>query len=115
MTVRAIRVLSAALVALAALSSVAAAAGPPPPTATNGHPVQLVASGLATPTSFAFGGGNVFEGDGGSNQTGPPNGGVYVLRGGSATKLPGSPGFVGGLAWRNGTLYVSGGTVTASG
>lgn len=94
-----------------------AAGGPPPPTSTNGHPVQLVAQGggLGTPTSFAFGGGNVFEGDGGANQTGTPNGGVNLLKGGTATKLAGSPNFVGGLAWRAGTLYVSAGSVTKSG
>jgi glucose/arabinose dehydrogenase len=91
-----------------------AAAGPPPPTATNGHAVELVASGLHTPTSFAFGGGNVFEGDGGV-ESGPPNGGVFLLKGGSATKLPGSPSFVAGLAWRHGTLYVSGGNIAKSG
>ncbi len=97
------------------LCSGASAAGPPLPTSTNGHPVQLVASGVNTPTSFAFGGGHVFEGDGGSESAKVPNGGVYVLKGGKATKLPGSPNFVAGLAWRKGTLYVSAGTVTAKG
>jgi glucose/arabinose dehydrogenase len=93
------------------LCATAAAAGPPPPTSTNGHPVELVASGLQTPTSFAFGGGNVFEGDGGSESSQIPNGGVYLLKGGTATKLPGSPNFVGGLAWHKGTLYISGAKV----
>jgi glucose/arabinose dehydrogenase len=95
--------------------SSAAAAGPPPPTSTNGHAVQLVASGVNTPTSFAFGGGNVFEGDGGSETAKVPNGGVYLLKGGKATKLSHSPNFVAGLAWRKGTLYVSAGTFTAKG
>jgi glucose/arabinose dehydrogenase len=75
--------------------------------------VQTVASGLGTPTSFAFGGGNVFEGDGGveaSGSTPASPGGVFVLKNGAATKLAGSPPFVAGLAWRNDTLYVSGGT-----
>ena len=40
----------------------------PPPTSTNGNPVHLVASGLKTPTSFAFGGGSIFEGDGGNSE-----------------------------------------------
>lgn len=93
----------------------AAAAGPPTPTSTNGHPVQLVASGLGTPTSFAFGGGSVFEGDGGTSESGPPNGGVFVLGKGTATKLPNSPNFVGGLAWRGGTLYISSASLTKSG
>ncbi len=86
--------------------SAAAASGPPAPTATNGHTVQLVTGGLVTPTSFAFGGGNVFEGDGGSLPKTP--GGVYVLKSGKATLIPGSPVFVSGLAWHKGTLFVSG-------
>jgi glucose/arabinose dehydrogenase len=94
-----------------------AAGGPPPPTSTNGNAVQLVAQGggLGTPTSFAFGGGQVFEGDGGSNSSGPPNGGVFVLKGGTGVKLAGSPQFVAGVAWRQGTLYVSGGVISGSG
>ncbi len=93
----------------------AGAAGPPPPTAASGAAVQTVATGLGTVTSLAFGGGAVFEGDGGSNQTGTPNGGVFVLKNGTGTKLAGSPNFVAGLAWRSNVLYVSGGTVTSSG
>jgi glucose/arabinose dehydrogenase len=98
---------------LAAIAAVAdAAGGPPPPTSPTGAAVQMVAAGLKTPTSFAFGDGAVFEGDGGGAQKGPPNGGVYVLKDGGAKKLVGSPGFVAGLAWYQGSLYVSGGTVT---
>jgi glucose/arabinose dehydrogenase len=94
--------------------ALASAAGPPPPpTSTNGNPVQtVVASGLGTPTSFAFGGGNAFEGDGGVEPSGPGTpapGGVFLLKGGTATRLPGSPPFVAGLAWRKETLYVSAG------
>src|SRR5947209_10934374 len=100
----------AALSALAGATA-AAAAGPPPPVAHSGAPVQLVASGLGTVTSFAFGDGTVFEGDGGSNQAGPPNGGVFALGHGTGTRLAGSPNFVPGLAWHGGKLYVSGGTV----
>jgi glucose/arabinose dehydrogenase len=114
---------AAALIAATAVSTGAvataamAASGPPPaPKATNGHPVQLVASGLHIPTSFAFGGGNVFEGDGGVvSKTAPPNGGVFVLKGGAATLIPGSPQFVAGLAWHKGALYISGGALTAAG
>src|SRR5947209_17177554 len=93
--------LAASAVAASAASAAASVPGPPPPTSTNGHPVQLVASGLGTPTSFAFGGGNVFEGDGGAQTqgapSGPPNGGVFLLKRGTASKLPGSPNFVAGL------------------
>lgn len=112
---RASKLLGASILTCLSLSATASAAGPPPPTATNGHPVSLVASGLGTPTSFAFGAGTVFEGDGGTNQMGPPNGGIFVLKHGTATKLAGSPSFVGGLAWRNNTLYISSGTVTPAG
>ncbi|MBV9918990.1 MAG: hypothetical protein JO153_21000, partial [Solirubrobacterales bacterium] len=112
---RTAKTLGVALAASAGLAATATAATPPPlPTSTNGHPVQLVASGLATPTSFAFGAGQVFAGDGGA-ENGPPNGGVFVLKGGAATKLAGSPAFVAGLAWRNGTLYVSGGSPASGG
>jgi hypothetical protein len=81
-----------------------------------GAKVQQVASGLHTPTSFAVGAGNLFEGDGGAEGNGPPaGGGVYVLKGGKGTLIPGSPQFVAGLAWREGALYVSGGYFTAKG
>jgi glucose/arabinose dehydrogenase len=93
-----------------------ASSGPPPPTSTNGHQVHLVAAGLKTPTSFAFGDGAVFEGDGGNSEgAAPPNGGVYLLKGGKASEIPGSPQFVAGLAWHRHALYVSGGAATAKG
>jgi glucose/arabinose dehydrogenase len=111
--------LSAALAVLTVGSTGLAAradSGPPPPTATNGHTVQLVASGLKTPTSFAFGGGSVFEGDGGNSEgDAPPNGGVYLLKNGGAVAIPGSPQFVAGLAWHHKALYVSGGVLTSKG
>jgi glucose/arabinose dehydrogenase len=105
--------LSAPVVAAGVFGATALAAGaPPPPKAANGATVQQVAAGLKTPTSLAFGDGVVFEGDGGNSKSGPPNGGVYVLKGGTATKLAGSPAFVGGVLFHAGTLYVSGGTPT---
>jgi glucose/arabinose dehydrogenase len=76
--------------------------------------VQLFAAGLQTPTSFAFGGGSVFEGDGANEQT-HAGGGVNVLKNGTATLVKGSPAFVGGLAWHQGALYVSGGMPTKTG
>jgi glucose/arabinose dehydrogenase len=85
------------------------------PTATSGSAVQLVAVGLQTPTSFAFGDGAVFEGDAGSaTSSGTPTGGVFLLKDGAATLIPGSPPFVAGLAWHNGALYVSGGNPQAT-
>jgi glucose/arabinose dehydrogenase len=104
---RVVRSLGVVMAASGVVAATAAAAGPPPPTSTNGKPVTLIASGLHTPTSFAFGGGNVFEGDGGSEPPNPAPGGVFVLKHGTAIKLPGSPDFVGGLVWHHGTLYVS--------
>lgn len=111
-------VLASLLACGGAVAAAQAAGGPPPPTSTNGNTVQLVASGggLQTPTSFAFGAGRVFEGDGGSSTaSGPPNGGVNVLKGGTAVKLAGSPQFVAGVLWHKGVLYVSGGSITSSG
>src|ERR1700761_5325791 len=100
----------AATLALALTAPAARArSGPPPPVSTNGHKVELVASGLKTPTSFAFGDGRVFVGDGGNSEgSAPPNGGVYVLKGGTAVKLASPLKFVAGLTWYCGKLYVSG-------
>jgi glucose/arabinose dehydrogenase len=115
MRVRSAALVAASVVATGVAASVASAAGgaPPLPKGVGGAKVSLFASGLHTPTSFAFGGGNVFEGDGGvESKTAPPNGGVFVLKGGHATEIPGSPQFVAGLAWHAGALYVSGGSLT---
>ena len=81
--------LAATLTFALAAPAVSASAGPPPlPVSTNGHKVELVASGLKTPTSFAFGDGRVFVGDGGNSEgSAPPNGGVYVLKNGTAVKI----------------------------
>jgi glucose/arabinose dehydrogenase len=108
-------ILIAATVFLTGLMTAAAgrADSPALPTATNGSPVQLVASGLVTPTSFAFGDGAVFEGDGGNSDAAvPSDGGVFLLQGGTATEIAGSPQFVAGLAWHDGALYISGGSMT---
>ena len=112
---------TAALIAASVLTSglaataASAAGGPPMPKGVGGAKVQLVASGLHTPTSFAVGAGQVFEGDGGAETANPPNGGVFVLKNGTGTLIPGSPAFVAGLAWHKGALYVSGGVLTAKG
>ncbi|HWA65032.1 MAG TPA: hypothetical protein VG899_01510 [Mycobacteriales bacterium] len=117
--VAAVSVAAAALTVGTAAAMPLANAGPsapPPPTATNGRTVELVASGLKTPTSFAFGHGAVFVGDGGNSEgSAPPNGGLYVLKGGGAVKVPSPLKFVGGLAWHDGALYGSGGVLTATG
>jgi glucose/arabinose dehydrogenase len=116
---RALSILGLSLLGCSLVASAAAAAGTRSsaaahPTATNGHAPQVFATGVTTPTSFAFGAGQVFEGDGGNVAEGgdasaaaAKPGGVYVLKHGNATLLPGSPAFVAGLAWHRGTLYVS--------
>ena len=106
---------TAAITTTGVVASATAATGPPAPVGAKGVNVKLFAGGLATPTSFAFGGGNVFEGDGGHESSQVPDGGVFLLKGGTATKLDGSPNFVGGLVWHKGTLYVSGASAGASG
>lgn len=115
MRIRSAAGLAALAVSVGAVAaSGALAAGPPPlPVGLGGAKVQQVAAGLHTPTSFAFGAGTLFEGDGGvESATAPPNGGVFALKGGAATPIPGSPQFVAGLAWHKGTLYLSGGSLT---
>jgi hypothetical protein len=110
MSLRVVKVVTAAAVAMGVLSAGAEAAGPPPPTSSNGNAVQQVAMGLGTPTAFAFTKGAVFESDAGS-QSGSPGpkvmGGVYLLKNGTATRLPGSPPVSFGVVWHKGTLYVS--------
>jgi hypothetical protein len=116
MRLRVPKALGCAAAAMGLLTGAATAAAPtgppPPPVSTNGQTVQTVVNGgVGTPTSFAFAKGNVFEGDGGVEGPGqtPSPGGVFLLKGGQATRLPGSPPFVGGLTWHKGTLYVSAG------
>jgi glucose/arabinose dehydrogenase len=79
--------------------------GPPPPRAASGASVAVVGRGVPTPTAFAFGGGHVFVSAFGS-EDGKTPGGVYVLRGGNAVRLPGLPSAT-GITWKNGTLYVA--------
>ncbi len=103
-----------ALVGALVVAAVGAAQGPPPPPrAVNGHPVTVVARGVNTPTAFAFGGGNIFVAGYGDEEKPKITGGVYVIKGGKAVKVPGSPAHVLGLAYSGGTLYVSGGTQQA--
>ena len=104
----------AALVALVAVfasfSAADAAEGlPPSPKAVNGHAVTVVARGVPTPTTFAFGAGRIFVAGFGDEENPKVTGGVYVLKGGKPVKIPGSPAHVFGLAYSGGTLYVSGG------
>ena len=98
----------AALVAVVSLVIVApgGAAGPPIPKASNGNKVEVVGTGVPTPTAFAFAGSTVFAGSGPNEQSGGP-GGLFALAGGKATKVPNTPPIVFGLAWKSSKLYVS--------
>jgi glucose/arabinose dehydrogenase len=87
--------------------SAASASDSSAPKTRSGKPAQLVTSGVATPTAFAFGAGQVFYSDGTPPPEAPGVGGVYVIKHGAPVKLPGSPPLSFGVAWHNGTLYVS--------
>ena len=100
----AITLVAIALAAAVAFAVAAGAAGGP--VAANGAPVQLFASGVQTPTSFAWDGPTMFVGEGPADPAMTP-GGLFTLAGGTATKVPGSPENVYGLAWHYGSLYVS--------
>jgi hypothetical protein len=116
-----LRILSRGLVSAVALAGVtasaASAATTPGPKPAHGAKVQQVATGVTTPTSFAFGAGNVFVSDGTlpSGPTGPFSGGVYVLKDGAAVRLPGSPTASFGVTWHKNTLYVSAITLSPTG
>ncbi len=74
------------------------------PPAVGGAGVETVARGVARPASFAFGAGTAFVS--GAR-------GIFVLRNGRATRVPGLPSAF-GLAWHDGTLYgTSGATLYA--
>jgi glucose/arabinose dehydrogenase len=106
MSPRALASLVTALAALCLPAGAARADVGPAPTASGGQTVTQVADGMHTPTAFAFGDGEVFAADG-SYSGNSPTGGVYVLTRGHAVRLPGSPSYAAGLAWRHGTLYIS--------
>jgi glucose/arabinose dehydrogenase len=100
--------LLAALVAVASFAIVGAsgAAGPPLPKASNGNTVEVVGTGVPTPTAFAFNGSTVFAASGPNEETNGP-GGLFTLADGKATKVPNTPPIIFGLAWKSETLYVS--------
>jgi glucose/arabinose dehydrogenase len=106
---RGLLLVSAAALVLAPVAT--AAQGPPPtPKAVDGHPVTVVARGIPTPTTFAFGNGQLFVAGFGDEEHPKVTGGVFVVKNGKPVKLAGSPQHVLGLAYSGGTLYVSGGT-----
>jgi hypothetical protein len=101
--------LTGALV-LGTAATPAGAQAPPPPTAPGGQTVTTVATGVPTPTSFAYdtATNTLFIGAFGDEETGK-GGGVYAVGPGatSATPVPGlaAPAF--GVTFHDGALYVS--------
>jgi glucose/arabinose dehydrogenase len=106
---RGLAVAAAVAGSLAVVSSAHAQQGPPPlPTAANGATVERLATGVPTPTSFAFAGDTVFAGSGPVERGNAPTG-LFTIANGKATKVPGTPKAVFGLAWHNDRLFVSAG------
>jgi glucose/arabinose dehydrogenase len=103
-----VRVCIAALVAAVALTAAGAAAKAPRlPQATGHRTVTVVARGVPTPTEFAVFAGRLFVAGYGDEHNPNVAGGVYILGGGKAIRVPGSPQHVYGLAAAKNTLYLS--------
>lgn len=109
--------LAASVVLSGAFASAAEAAPPPPPLSPTGLKIHQVATGMKTPTSFAWSRRAMFAADGTQSQTNPRDltGGVYQLRKGKARRLRNSVVWASGLAFHRGVLYVSAVTKTKSG
>jgi hypothetical protein len=107
---RLFRVGALGAVGVAALGATATAAGPPTPVSTSGKKVQSLGV-VPTPTSWAFAGKTTFVGAFGTEsedgKTPPTPGGIYTLKGGKATLVPGSAAFVMGVVAHGGKLYSS--------
>jgi glucose/arabinose dehydrogenase len=102
------RVWTAALAATIGLTAAPAVAKSPPlPRATGHRTVTVVARGVPTPTAFAALGGRLFVAGYGAENDPHVSGGVYLLGGGKAIRVPGSPKHVWGLAAGKDTLYLS--------
>jgi glucose/arabinose dehydrogenase len=104
------RSLLLACAASLAFAATATAAAPPTPTAVNGHPVTVVATGIAPGTSFALdpATGTIFVGAYGDPEHHNRGGGVFALSpAGVKTQVAGIPAGVSGIVFANGTLYVA--------
>jgi glucose/arabinose dehydrogenase len=99
--------IAALAAAIAPAAGAAAAKAPPLPRGTGHWSVTLVARGVPTPTAFAFFAGRLFVAGYGDESDPHVAGGVYVLGGGKAIRVPGSPKHVYGLAAGRNTLYAS--------
>jgi len=86
-------------VAIAALAAAGAAAKAPPlPRSSGQQTVTVVTRGVPTPTQFAVFAGRLFVAGYGDEANPDVVGGVYVLGGGKAIRVPGSPHHAYGLA-----------------
>src|SRR5215468_9234579 len=102
------RVWIATLVAAIALTAAGCGAKAPPlPQAAGHRTVTVVARGVPTPTEFAAFDGRLFVAGYGAEHNANVQGGLYVLGGGKATRVPGSPKHVWGIAAAKNTLYLS--------
>jgi glucose/arabinose dehydrogenase len=105
-----VRTIAAGLAAaLACTAAASAAGGPPPPKGASGQKVAVVGTGIPTPTAIAFAGGQTFVSAFGDEEHPKIHGGVFVLKGGKAVAVPGSPAHVMGLAAAGSSLYLSNG------
>ena len=108
-----LKVCIAAVVAAIALTGCsgshvgATAKASPLPQASGNRTVTVVARGVPTPTEFAFFNGRLFVAGYGDEHNPDVPGGLYVLDGRKATKVPGSPKHVYGIAAGKNTLYLS--------
>src|SRR5262245_20947820 len=99
--------LAALAAAIAVTAATAGAKAPPLPQAAGRQTVTVVARGVPTPTQFAVLAGRLFVAGYGAERNPNVAGGVYLLGGGKATRVPGSPKHVYGLAAAKNTLYLS--------
>src|SRR5580765_7767887 len=104
--------IAALAVAIAATAAAGAAAKAPPlplplPRSAGQQTVTVVARGVPTPTQFAVFAGRLFVAGYGAESNPDVVGGVYVLGGGKAIRVPGSPHHVYGLAAGKNALYLS--------
>ncbi|MEO9176449.1 MAG: hypothetical protein ABI317_13125 [Gaiellales bacterium] len=102
-------IVASLLATLLCAAGASAAGAPPPPTGANGQKVTVVGVGVPTPTAIVFVGGQTFVAGFGDESKPSVHGGVYVLKGGKAVRVAGSPAHVFGVAAAGSTLYLSSG------
>lgn len=101
------KVWMAALTAAFAVIAAGCGAKASLPRAIGHRTVTVVARGVPTPTAFAAFAGRLFVAGYGDEHNPNATGGVFLLSGGKAIRVPGSPKHVYGLAAAKKTLYLS--------